>query len=140
MANRMTKREVIAMMMQEEVIKASPLYMEFLLKYDEQLATKRVSPKEAEKAKADSALSEVICEVLGKMEKATVSELMMADERLSPMIYSWQKVTSLLAKLIKAGRVEKRPEGKKSYFVLVQQCIGRQPRPPKRIKVDREVN
>lgn len=118
MANKITKRKVIAMMLNEEVIKSNAVYVEFLTHYDEQLANRKVSKANEEKQKADANLKEIILSCLGQVEKATVSEIQLMHESLSPVILSNQKVTALMGKLIAEGLVKKIPDKKKSYFCL----------------------
>lgn len=118
MANKLTKREVIAMMLKEEVIASNPVYAEFLTHYDEQLSARKDSEKDTKRKADNEVYKAYILETLATVEKATVSEIQALDERISPILFSNQKITSLIKALCTEGKVVKIPMGKKSYFAL----------------------
>lgn len=81
-----------------------------------QLAKRGSSKTLTKTQKENEVLKDTIAEVLGGLEKATVSELQASDERLSD--FSNQKISALLRQMVSDGRVVKTIEGKKAYFAL----------------------
>ena len=68
---------------------------------------------------ANAGVKETIVEVLREAGKPmTISELMTANEALSPMVVSTQKVSALLTQMVKAGTVNREEIKRKAYFSL----------------------
>ena len=117
MANKITKREVINMMLADECVKANEMYVSYLA-HELELLDKKAQKK----GKSDEELAEIsrlkglVIGSLEKVGKGTVTEIQKADEELSEL--SNQKVTSLLKALIEEGSVVKTVEGRKSVFSL----------------------
>lgn len=117
MANKITKREIVTMMLADECVKANEMYVSYLT-HELELLDKKAQKK----GKSDEELAEVarlkglVIGSLEKVGKGTVTEIQKADEELSEL--SNQKVTSLLKALIEDGSVVKATEGRKSVFSL----------------------
>ena len=80
------------------------------------LSAKSAKKTPTKTQKENEGIMDTIAEVLGTVEKATVSEVIGADARLSS--FSNQKISALLRKMVSDGRVVKTIEGKKAYFAL----------------------
>lgn len=119
MANKITKREVIGMMLAEEVVKANPTYVSYL---ENELAIldKKAQNKKATKTQIENVgIKETILEVLGRIGSGTATEIMNADESLKGL--SNQKISALLKQMVENDNtVIKTPDKKKSIFSLVE--------------------
>lgn len=113
MANKITKREVIGMMMNEEVVKANPTYVAYL-KNELALLDKKASNKKATKTQEENVgIKAEILSVLTS-EGATVTDIQSKSEMLGGL--SNQRVSALLRQLVESGEVVKTIDKKKSYF------------------------
>lgn len=83
----------------------------------EVLERKTAGRKATATQEQNEGIKAVILETLGTVEKATVSELIKANDELREL--SNQKVSALLRQLVEAGKVDKFVDKKKSYFSLV---------------------
>ena len=117
MANKITKREVINMMLADESIKANEVYVAYLEHELELLDNKKASKKATKNQEENGGYKTIILEVLGKIERGTVTEIMKADETLSEL--SNQRVSALLKQLRDGGLVDKVTESRKTIFFLV---------------------
>ena len=116
---KITKREVINSMLANEVIASNDTYVAYL-KNELALLDKKAQKKvNTEKATEVAEMVSVISEVLGKLGKATVTEIQLADERLGLAKYSNQKVTSVLREMKSQGMVDKVTEKGKTLYFLV---------------------
>lgn len=90
------------------------------LKHEIELISKKSTSKaNAEKAKADEALSELILGVLANGGSYTVSEIQAKEPKLSVTAgISNSKVTSLLSKLVTAEKVTRVKDKKKSLYSI----------------------
>lgn len=118
MEKRITKAQVVAMMMDEEVVKANDLYMNFLTKELEFLTKKRDNAKAKEKKKEANADNlELVMEVLEGADKfLNANEILKAitvDHDLTS-----QKIVSLLKEDIAEGRVVKGKSNKLVAYAL----------------------
>ena len=113
MANKVTKREVINAMLADENIKANQMFVDYLEHEIELLDKKAANRKPTKTQKENAELADVVLAVLTD-EGATVSEIQTKDATLGSL--SNQKVASLLNGLVKAGKVDKISEGKKSLY------------------------
>ena len=117
MANKITKREVITIMLADESVKANEMYVQYL-EHELELLNKKAEKK----GKSDEELAEVarlkslVVGALQRVSKGTVSEIQKADEELAEL--SNQKVTSLLKALKEEGVVIRATEGRKTVFSL----------------------
>lgn len=118
MANKITKREVIGMMMNEEVVKANPTYVAYL---DNELAllNKKAQNKKATKTQEQNvSIKATILEVLAIIGSGTVTDIQNGNEELSAL--SNQKVSALVRQLVESGEVVKTTDKKKSIFSLAE--------------------
>ena len=118
MANKITKREVIGMMMNEEVVKANPTYVAYL-ENELALLNKKASNKKATKTQEENmGIKATILEVLATIGRGTVTDIQNGNAELSAL--SNQKVSALVRQLIESGKVVKTVEKKKSIFSLAE--------------------
>ena len=118
MANKITKREVIGMMMKEEVVKANPTYVAYL-ENELALLDKKAQNKKATKTQEQNvSIKATILEVLAIIGSGTVTDIQNGNEELSAL--SNQKVSALVRQLVESGKVVKTVEKKKSIFSLAE--------------------
>lgn len=118
MANKITKREVIGMMMKEEVVKANPTYVAYL-ENELALLNKKAQNKKATKTQEQNvSIKATILEVLATIGSGTVTDIQNGNEELSAL--SNQKVSALVRQLVEAGKVVKTVDKKKSIFSLAE--------------------
>ena len=118
MANKITKREVIGMMMNEEVVKANPTYVAYL-ENELALLNKKASNKKATKTQEENVgIKATILEVLATIGSGTVTNIQNSNEKLSAL--SNQKVSALVRQLVESGDVVKTVDKKKSIFSLAK--------------------
>lgn len=118
MANKITKREVIGMMMKEEVVKANPTYVAYL-ENELALLDKKAQNKKATKTQEQNVgIKATILEVLATIGSGTVTDIQNGNEKLSAL--SNQKVSALVRQLVESGEVVKTTDKKKSIFSLAE--------------------
>ena len=118
MANKITKREVIGMMMNEEVVKANPTYVAYL-ENELALLDKKAQNKKATKTQEQNVgIKATILEVLATIGSGTVTDIQNGNEELSAL--SNQKVSALVRQLVESGDVVKTTDKKKSIFSLAK--------------------
>ena len=118
MANKITKKEVIRMMMNEEVIKANPTYVAYL-ENELALLNKKAQNKKATKTQEQNVgIKTTILEVLATIGSGTVTDIQKGNEELSAL--SNQKVSALVRQLVESGEVVKTTDKKKSIFSLAE--------------------
>lgn len=118
MANKITKREVIGMMMNEEVVKANPTYVAYL-ENELALLDKKAQNKKATKTQEQNVgIKATILKVLATIGSGTVTDIQNGNEELSAL--SNQKVSALVRQLVESGEVVKTTDKKKSIFSLVE--------------------
>ena len=118
MANKITKREVIGMMMNEEVVKANPTYVAYL-ENELALLDKKAQNKKATKTQEQNVgIKATILEVLATIGSGTVTDIQNGNEELSAL--SNQKVSALVRQLVESGEVVKTIDKKKSIFSLAK--------------------
>lgn len=117
MANKITKREVIEMMMKEEVVKANPTYVAYL-ENELKLIEKKSANKKATKTQVEN--EDIKAEILSVLtnEGATVTDIQNKSEVLSGL--SNQRVSALLRQLVESGAVVKTVDKKKSFFSVAE--------------------
>lgn len=121
MANKITKREVIKMMLKEEVVKVNPTYVAYL-ENELALLDKKAQNKKATKTqKQNVGIKTIILEVLATIGKGTVTDIQNGNEELSAL--SNQKISALLKQLVESGEVVKTTDKKKSIFSLAESEI-----------------
>ena len=118
MANKITKKEVIRMMMNEEVIKANPTYVAYL-ENELALLNKKAQNKKATKTQEQNVgIKATILEVLATIGSGTVTDIQNGNEELSTL--SNQKVSALVRQLVESGEVVKTIDKKRSIFSLAK--------------------
>ena len=118
MANKITKKEVIGMMMNEEVIKANPTYVAYL-ENELALLNKKAQNKKATKTQEQNVgIKATILKVLATIGSGTVTDIQNGNEELSAL--SNQKVSALVRQLVESGEVVKTVDKKKSIFSLAK--------------------
>ena len=118
MANKITKREVIGMMMNEEVVKANPTYVAYL-ENELALLNKKAQNKKATKTQEENVgIKATILEVLATIGSGTVTDIQNSNEKLSAL--SNQKVSALIRQLVESGEVVRTTDKKKSIFSLAE--------------------
>ena len=118
MANKITKREVIEMMMKEEVVKANPTYVAYL-KNELALLDKKAQKKKATKTQKENVgIKSIILEVLATIGSGTVTDIQNGNEELSAL--SNQKISALVKQLVESEEVVKTTDKKKSIFSLAE--------------------
>ena len=118
MANKITKREVIGMMMKEEVVKANPTYVAYL-ENELALLDKKAQNKKATKTQEQNVgIKATILKVLATIGSGTVTDIQNGNEELSTL--SNQKVSALVRQLVESGEVVKTTDKKKSIFSLAE--------------------
>ena len=118
MASKITKREVIGMMIKEEVVKANPTYVAYL-ENELALLDKKAQNKKATKTQEQNVgIKATILEVLATIGSGTVTDIQNGNEKLSAL--SNQKVSALIRQLVESGEVVRTTDKKKSIFSLVK--------------------
>ena len=117
--NKITKKEVITKMLKEEVIKANPLYLNFLTHELELLEKKATRKASSDKSQEDATIKAIILEVLAVIGKGTVTEIQLADDRIGLNKYRNQKISAILKKMCEEDcTVIKVVDKRKSLFFL----------------------
>ena len=117
MANKITKREVIGMMMNEVSIKENDVYMAYL-QNELALLDKKAQNKKATKTQAENVgLKAIILDVLQVATKPmTVTDIQNSNADLKAL--SNQKVSALIKQLVDNNTVTKATVGRKSVFSI----------------------
>lgn len=120
MANKITKREVINMMLANAEVKANPVFVDYLT-HELELLDKRAerkSDKPTKKQTENAGIMEIIKSVLACGEKMTIAEIKGADAALSD--FSSQKISALLSQMNvdKGGIVHKDYDKKVPVFFI----------------------
>ena len=118
MANKITKREVIGMMMNEEVVKANPTYVAYLENELALLDKKAQNKKVTKTQEQNKGIKATILKVLATIGSGTVTDIQNGNEELSAL--SNQKVSALVRQLVESGDVVKTTDKKKSIFSLAE--------------------
>ena len=119
MANaKITKKEVVTMMLADERIISNADYKAYL-ENELKLLTKKADSKKPSKVQvANEGLKATLVEVLVAQAKpVTVSELIKADTRLAD--FSNQKISALCSSLKKSNLVDKVEDKRKSYYKAI---------------------
>ena len=117
MANKMTKKEVIGMLLAEEVISANSTYVDFLT-HELELLNKKASNKKATKTQvANESIKADILSALADGRK-TISDMIKTSPALADLTN--QKVSALVRQLVADGLVVREVEKKVAYFSLAE--------------------
>ena len=118
MANKITKREIIGKLLNEEVVKANPTYVAYL-ENELALLDKKAQNKKATKTQEQNVgIKATILEVLATIGSGTVTDIQNGNKELSAL--SNQKVSALVRQLVESGEVVKTTDKKKSIFSLAE--------------------
>ena len=115
---KITKREVINAMLQDEHIKTNATFVAYL-EHELELLDKKAERKgkSEEEVKEIARLKGLIANTLVEIgNKGTVTEIQKANSELGDL--SNQKVTSLLKAMKESGEVVRATEGRKTVFSL----------------------
>jgi hypothetical protein len=123
----MTKKEmfaqIIAMAKGEKVEILAEEIVVFAEHEIELLAKKSSTSTKTKTQKENEVFVEQVYEALMEVGKpVTVTELMGASEKTA--CFSNQKLSALLKKLKDSGRIDKKIEGKKTYFFVITEEMG----------------
>ena len=112
---KITKREVIGMMMNEEFVKANEVYMAYLSNELDILDRRKISKAESTKKSENEGIKNTLLEVLVASEKGlTVTDIQKSNAELGAL--SNQKISALLKQMVDDNIVAKKTDKKKSYF------------------------
>ena len=121
MAKKITKKEIINTMLAETVIKENPMYFEFLTHELELLENKAKKKTESDKSQEDEVIKEIILEVLAIIGKGTVTDIQLADTRVSTDKYRNQRISAILKKMCENDKtVIRTTEKRKAIFYLAK--------------------
>ena len=116
MTNKMTKREVINLMLADDAVNTNETYKAYL---ENELAIldKKAANKKATKTQEENEVlkAEIMDNVISS-EKQTITEMQGKSEKLAAL--SNQKMSALLRQLVNDGKVTKTMDKKKAYFSL----------------------
>ena len=123
MEKKMTKKDyfnLIAEIVANADVENQDDIQAFISHEIELLKKKSSKSKPSKTQKENEGIMQEIVSVLATLDTpVTVTELMKADETMA--VYSNQKLSALLKKLVDNGTVKKTVEKKKSYFFLVSE-------------------
>lgn len=123
MEKKMTKKDyfnLIAEIVANADVENQDDIQAFISHEIELLEKKSSKSKPSKTQKENEGIMQEIVSVLATLDTpVTVTELMKADETMA--VYSNQKLSALLKKLVDNGTVKKTVEKKKSYFFLVSE-------------------
>ena len=121
MEKKITKREVVEMMLADEVISSNEVYTKYLENELELLIKKSENKKATKNQLENESLMTVIVDVMSGMAPATATEVLNAVKRLDADKYvtlTNQRVSALLKKLVENKTVEKSIDKRVSRFAL----------------------
>lgn len=119
---KITKREVVEMMLADSNIASNEVYVAYL-KNELELLKKKSENKKATKNQTENVeIKEVIIEVLGRMGKGRAGEIQLAVQATDKEKYATltnQRTSAILKQMINEGAVVKTVDKKVSTFSLV---------------------
>ena len=113
MEKKMTKREVINAMLQEEVVKGNEVYVNYLNHEIELLDKKSSSHKPTKNQVANEALKDSIKAFIGEAEEPVT-----ATDVAKGLDITVQKVSALVKQMVDSGVVVKTIDKRKAYLTL----------------------
>lgn len=116
---KITKREVINTMLQDEHIKENEMFVSYLTHELELLDNKANNKKATKNQEENKKFAEIILEVLGAIGKGTVTEIQKANTELGEL--SNQRVSAILKQMCEDDepKVKKATENRKTVFSLI---------------------
>lgn len=121
MEKKITKRTVINAMLTEDVVKANPMYVDYLMHELELMDNRGESKADKEKKAEDEKLVNAMFEGMSNGVKGTATDIAKAIPALNGL--SNQKVTALLKVLMAEGTVIRVKDGKRVEFSLAPDCM-----------------
>ena len=118
---KITKREVVEMMLADEIISSNEVYTKYLENELELLIKKSENKKATKNQLENESLMTVIVDVMSEMVPSTATEVLNAVKRLDADKYATltnQRVSALLKKLVENDTVEKSIDKRVSRFAL----------------------
>ena len=119
---KITKREVVEMMLPDSNIASNEVYVAYL-KNELELLKKKSENKKATKNQTENVeIKEVIIEVLGRMGRGRAGEIQLAIQATDKEKYATltnQRTSAILKQMIDEGTVAKTVDKKVSTFSLV---------------------
>ena len=115
--NKLTKKEVIALMLADNNIASNEIYVTYLENELAILERKSLKSTITKTQAENESIKKAIVEVLTELAKpVTITELQASDSNMAT--YSNQKLSALLNQLVKTKVVTKVTDKKKSYFSI----------------------
>lgn len=125
---KITKREVVEMMLADEYIGSNEVFVKYLENELELLVKKAENKKATKNQLENESLMVVITDVMIGMEPSTATEILNAVKATDADKYATltnQRVSALLKKLVENDTVEKSIEKKVSRFALKNWLVDR---------------
>lgn len=116
MAIRLTKRQVINAMLEDENIKNNATYVDYLTHELELLDNKKANKKETSKKARNEAYKDLIVAYLTKNGKSTISDMIHNIAEFDD--FTPQKVSALLIQLSDAQIIVRVEEKRKPYYKI----------------------
>lgn len=116
MEKKMTKLDVINMMLNDKAVNSNEVYVAYLKHEVELLQNKKANKKPTKVQEENEKLKAVVLEILANGKKMTCSELIKADERVADL--STPKMSALVKQLVAEKKIHKGVDGKKSVFYI----------------------
>lgn len=124
---KVTKREVINSMLENEVIASNAIYKAYLANELELLDRKAQSKGTSKTSKENAEIKNILLEELAKVGKAiTITDLMNQSEVIKNYVLengnplTNQKISALFKIMISEGAITKVTDKKKSYFTIAE--------------------
>jgi len=115
---KLTKKDVISMMLEDNAIKGNEIYVNYLT-HELELLNKKRATKDTKVNAEHEELMGIIKDELARVGKAvTISELQKESETLAE--YSNQKLSAMFRKLVSNKEVTKIIDKKKSFFTIAE--------------------
>ena len=125
---KITKREIVTMMLADEYIRSNEVFVKYLENELELLVKKAENKKATKNQLENESLMVVVADVMVGMEPSTATEILNAVKATDTDKYvtlTNQRVSALLKKLVENGTVEKSIEKKVSRFALKDWLVNR---------------
>lgn len=117
MANKRTKRDVINMMLDEDVVKANEVYVNYLNHELELLDKKSAQPRKSKVNAENEGYRAIILDILGSADAPmSLSEIKAQNDAFAK--FSTQKMSSIIKPLCDAHTVVKTMEKREVKFFL----------------------
>lgn len=120
MANKITKIQVVEMMLADVNVNSNEVYKAYLENEKALLVKKANSKKPTEKQEVNEGIKNVILDTLSAIERGSITDIVKASAELQNITPSLtpQKMSALLTQLVKSDKVIKEYEKKVAIFSL----------------------